>query len=126
MPRRKPLVQANGQMEQLPDGDFIEVGELNLEPRETIDAAATITVSSSFIRMRNTSGGTVNVDQINGGERGHVLIIMRRGGADDNTRFRKGPGNINGGPNRLMDSRDDILMLIKINNTQWNEVSWQG
>ena len=125
MARRKPLVAVEGQTQQLPADDFVELGKLNLEPRETIDAATTISVSSSFIRMRHDGGGTQNVDTILGGERGDVLVIMRISGGND-MRFRKGNGNIRGGPNRILTSRDNILMLIQINNNIWNEVSWQG
>ena len=124
--RRKPLVQNGGQLEQLPDSDFAHIGKLNLEPRQTIIVnSSTINVTSSFVRVRYNGGGTQNVDQINGGERGDVLIIHRHNNGN-NIRFRKGNGNINGGPNRTMNSRDDTLMLIKITGGQWNEVSWQG
>ena len=126
MARRKPLVQDNGQIEQLPDSDFVDIRKLNLEPRQNIIVnSGTITVTSSFVRVRNNAGGTQNVDQINGGERGDILIIHRHN-QGNNIRFRKGFGNINGGPNRLMNNRDDTLMLIKITGGQWNEISWQG
>ena len=124
--RRFPLVQDNGQIEQLPAADFAHIGKLNLEPRQIIIVnSATINVTSSFVRVRFNGGGTQNVDQINGGERGDILIIHRANGGN-NIRFRKGVGNINGGNDRTMRSRDDTLMLIKITGGQWNEVSWQG
>lgn len=125
MARRKPLVAGAGRTQQLPSDDFIELGKLNLEPRETINAATTITVSSSFIRVRNIGVGTQDVETINGGERGDVLVIMRTNSGDD-IQFVKNTGNLRGGPDRTLTSRDNILMLIKINNNIWNEVSFQG
>lgn len=122
---RKPLVQTNGQMEQLPSGDAVEIGKLNLEPRETVHVASTIAISRSFVRLRNDTGSTVNVDQIDGGERGDVIIITRRG-TGNNILIRKGTGNVEGGPDRLMVTPSDTLMLIKRNDSIWNEVSWQG
>lgn len=125
MTRKKPLVSVQGRTQQLSSDDFIELGKLNLEPRETIDAANTITVSSSFIRVRNTGTTTQNIDTILGGDRGDVLVIMRTAFGSD-IQFRKNIGNLRGGPNRTLTSRYNIFMLIKINNNIWNEISYQG
>lgn len=125
MARKKPLVQVDGQVRQLSPGDFIEVGKLNAEPRENIRASSTIIVSSSFIRLLNNSGVTQNIDTIDGAERGDILFIMLANN-NDNVRVRKDNGNIRGGPNRTLDSRNDLLMLIRMNNNLWTEVSWQG
>lgn len=122
--RRKPLVQA-GRVEQLPDSDYLNIGKLNIGPGVVVTAATTITIpNSSHILLNNPGGGTVNVDTINGGDPGDILLIRLAPGSGD-VRVRKGPGNVFGAANRLLNSQTDILTLLG-NGTAWGEVTWQG
>lgn len=123
MVRRKPLVQVDGQVKQLPDGDFVNLGKLNIGLADTIAANNTITVSNSHIVLYNF-GSTQNVDTINGGNDGDIIVIRLATGSS-NVRVRKGNGNIYGGSNRVLRKNTDILTLVG-NGSAWAELSWQG
>lgn len=122
---RKALVQASGQMEQIPDGDFLNIGKLNLGSPETITAANTISVSKSYVVLKHLGGGTQNVDQINGGDIGDVIVI-RRAVAGNNVRIRKDVGNITGSSNRLLNNPRDVVILLLTEFNIWLEISWNN
>lgn len=127
MPARKPLVTkgTNGGTRQLADTDFLILGKLNIGPGVVVTAAPTIVLpNSSHILLNNPGGGTINVDNINGGDDGD-LIVFRLAPGSGNVRIRKNNGNVFGSVNRLFNDLTDILVLLG-NGTAWGEVSWQG
>ena len=125
MARRKPLVQGSGQVEQLPNADYLNIGKLNIGPGVVIAAAATITIpNSSHILLNNPGGGTINVDIINGGSNGDIAVFRLAPGSG-NVRVRKGNGNVSGSANRLLNNPEDILTMLGTG-TGWIEIAWQG
>ena len=125
MSERIPLVLSTaGQVEQLPDGDFVKLGKLNVGPPESIVVTGpTITVSGSYIEVTATSNQTLV--QIDGGEPFDLLFIRGIVGTS-RIRVEKGIGNILGGNKRDIDSPFKILMLLNTDGSNWVEVSWQG
>ena len=120
MAARKPLVLTAGQIERLPDGDFIELGKLNIGAAESINVISdTITVTKTHVEVASL----VNQDviQINGGEDNDLLLIR---GALVTARVRfKSTGNLVLTKNRNVEGIPDILVLLKLGSL-WYEVSW--
>lgn len=81
-----PLVIVDGLIQQLGQGERLTVNRLNIGEWENLFAvSSTVTVSSSFVRLRSNS--MQDVDTILGGEEGDVLVLF-----GNNIRLRRIPG----------------------------------
>jgi hypothetical protein len=106
----------------------VMLGFINLEPTaQTIDAAGAITVTSSYVTV-DTFGGaaTDNLDDINGGSIGDILILRQANNARDVTvRDVAVAGNVHldGGVAFAFVNIRARLMLIKDTGTSWTEIS---
>ena len=125
MASRIPLVlSTQGQVEQLPDGDFLNVGKLNVgSPEQIVVSTNTIVVSKSYVEAFSFSN--IVLDQIDGGEAFDFLFIRGQIGTS-RIRVQKNTGNIFGGNKRDIDGPDKIIMLLNTDGNNWIEVSWQG
>lgn len=122
---RKPLVQIAGQVTQLPEGDSVSTGLVNIGEQVVVTAAVTVLVEPSNVKFEHLGGGTQNVDTINGGLDGDILYVRLFPGSN-NVRVRKGMGNIFGGSNRLLNSTTQLLVLLNNNGISWTEMSWSS
>lgn len=124
MAKRKPLFQTAGQVEELPATDHTDLGGiLNLGPSFSVTAATTITFEKTNTIFLNP-GGTQNVDQINGGNDGDVLVL-RKFAAAGAVRVRTDEGNLVLFKDRKIILGSDVLTLLNIGGT-WVEISWSG
>lgn len=125
MAERKPLVQIGGQVTQLPDGDSITTGVVNIGEESIVTADIAVVVGPSNVKFEHLGGGTQNVDIIDGGEDGDILYL-RLTTLSNKVRVRKGTGNIFGGSNRLFNNDVALLVLLNNNGVSWTEISWSG
>lgn len=123
MPARKPLVITADQVEQIPSGDFVDLGKLNIGPAELIDATGTATITVTGSHTQVTSIGTQTVIQINGGETNDLLWIRGQVVTDKIT-FNTG-GNLLLTKKRDVQGPNNILILLR-DGSVWHEVSWNG
>lgn len=124
MSKRKPLVLEDGQVEQLPFGDHTDLGGiLNVGPGFPVPANNTITFQRTNSVFTN-NGGTQNVDQINGGNDGDILILRKLSSAS-NVKVRRNQGNILVKQNRFFNSGTDLLVLLKVS-IFWVELNWRN
>ena len=103
-----------------------------LHARKTLDAsgnnvakvtiaAGEITATQSFHRVEVQSGSTDDLDTINGGAVGDLLVLM----ADDATEdivVKDGTG-IKCAGDFTMDHTEDKIMLIKAETSEWHELA---
>lgn len=101
-----PLVIIDGLVQQLDPSDRLEVNRLNIGEWDNIIATSdTITVSSSFIRLRAPI--FQNVDNILGGEEGDVLVIF-----GNNVRLRRTAlGNLKLRANTLLNGNRSTMLV---------------
>ncbi|WP_404405380.1 DUF2793 domain-containing protein [Pelagibacterium halotolerans] len=82
-----------------------------------------LTVETSYAVPAPESGTSDDIDTISGGFDGAVLIVT--GTAGITLTFRDGTGNLKLGADRVLDTFEDSLMLIK-RGTDWIELSYAG
>lgn len=100
-------------------GGFTTVG--NYSTLTVSGGAITATRSTHYIRTES-SAATDNLDTINGGSNGTILVLSSYADAEDVT-VRSGYGNIYlAGSNFAMNSARDTITLIK-NGSNWVELS---
>lgn len=123
MAGHKPLVLIGSQIERLPDGDFVQLGKLNIGPAELINVVGpAITVSSSHAEV--TSPVNTTVLTINGGETSDILFIHGQSVLTKKINFDLG-GNLILPKKRTVEGPYNILMLLNESGF-WYEVSWSG
>lgn len=111
MARRKPLVERAGGVERLQVGDLLNFGKLNLGQVVPLNlVAGAITITGSYHSI--FTAATANLNTINGGVEGDVLVIrISTTSADvsprDNTGNLRLAGNFT-----LSDPADTLVMLF--------------
>lgn len=101
-----PLVIIDGLIQQLDPNDRLKVERLNIGPWDNILVTSnTVTVSSSFVRLR--SPFLRNVDVILGGEEGDVLVVF-----GNNIRLRRvASGNLKLRSNTLLNNNRATMLV---------------
>jgi hypothetical protein len=98
-------------------------GFYNLNDTSATIAGGVITAGSSFMTVDTQGGGaTDDLDTINGGTDGDILILQ----AADSSRtvvVKDGTGNLNLTSDFSLDHVNDKIMLINIGGSTWDEVS---
>lgn len=123
MPARKPLVITGDQVEQIPAGDFVELGKLNIGPPQLIDVTGLSTIAVTGSHIEVMSAGNQTILQINGGDTNDLLWIHGQLVTDKIT--------FNTGGNLLLSKKRDVLgpsniIVLLREGTVWYEVSWSG
>ena len=97
---------------------------LNLGTGSTLTiAAGEITVVESYHRVDTQGGaGTDNLDTINGGSNGDILVLRSIDSTRDVT-LRDGVDNLRLAGNFTLASVQDVITLIQREGGVWNEVS---
>lgn len=103
-------------------GRFVVNGLMNLDNSTATIASGVITATRSFMTI-DTQGGaaTDDLDTINGGSEGDILVLISTNNARDIT-VKDFTGNIQLNGDFLMDTTGDTLTLIK-SSTNWKELS---
>lgn len=114
----RPLGILNGYIRRL----FTVTAEaLSLGTPSSLVATNTILISKSFHELVYPGGGTQNVDQINGGVDGQILVLKAHSTSND-IRLRDEVGNLLIAGNFVLNSERDTITLIR-NGNSWYELA---
>ncbi|WP_139015891.1 hypothetical protein [Ensifer aridi] len=104
------------------DGTVITKGVVQGDHSILTIAAGAVTVTTGFHRV-DTEGGaaTDDLDTINGGTEGQILVIKSTAGTKDVT-LKDGTGNLILAGDMLLDTTSDTITLIKVGST-WQEIA---
>jgi hypothetical protein len=122
MASRLPLVLEGAQVEQLPDGDFVQLGKLNIGPAQLVEVVSPVITATSS-HMEVNSGVSQTVDTINGGDSSDILFIHGQAGTAK-INFDLG-GNLILKKKRTVEGLGDVLLLLREGGF-WYEVSWSN
>lgn len=110
------------------DGNFIASGNASVAglfnlPRSTLTISGGIVTVTQSCHLIDTEGGaaTDNLDTINGGTDGDILILRSANAARDTT-VKDGTGNLNIAGDFTFTTPTDVIMLI-YNGATWFEIS---
>jgi len=119
------LREINEKLRKFDDATLIRFslrGFLNLgEPIPLTIASGAVTASSSYHSVAVETGSTDDLDTINGGMEGDILMIFNPAGASTVV-AKNGTGNILLGSDYTMDSTSKMLTLRKFS-SDWVELS---
>lgn len=107
----------------VPDGDVVVGKRLRATYATVTIAGGAITATGTFHAViTEASASTDDLDNINGGTLGAIIILMAEDGADTVV-IRDGVGNISCPANRSLTSVDDMWMGI-YNGARWCEIAF--
>lgn len=119
-------VSGTGDLLDLAGGNIDDVGMLNLGEDEAVTiSVGEITPTKSFHKIANEGGAaTDDLDTINGGADGDILVLMPSSSGQDIT-FKDGTGNLNlSGDFTTGDTSDSITLIYRNTGTpKWYELS---
>jgi len=127
---------ANADVDQIFNGDNRETLRVDAS-RDTVNiarlnvvAGAALTISAGVITVTHSRHAVLNeggaatddVDTINGGADGDILIVYQSSNTQDIT-WKDGTGNLRLAGDFAGTNADDVLMLVNIGGTLWRELS---
>ncbi len=82
----------------------------------------TLTNNQSFIAVQVETGSTDDLVTINGGKTGQLIVLKAKDSAETVV-FKDGTGNLQLAGDFSLTHKDDTMTLIRINSTDWLEIS---